>query len=66
MEPDPGSRSILRDLLNFFLTKINSQIFFSLIFILKPFISKDIFIISLFSKVAIWVLGLNFFFAVFG
>jgi len=44
--------------------------FFSLIFILKldePFRNEEIFIISLFSKNQIWVLGVKkFFFAVFG
>ena len=37
------------------------------IFILKPFRNKEIFKISLFSKVKIWVLGVNkFFYSVFG
>ena len=36
------------------------------IFILKPFRNKEIFKISLFSKVKIWVLGVNKFFSVFG
>ena len=41
---------------------------FSLIFILKldePFRNEEIFIISLFSKVQIWVLGVKKFFSVF-
>jgi len=40
-------------------------LFFSLIFILKldePFRNEEIFIISLFSKVQIWVLGVKKFF----
>ena len=79
-DPDPGSalgkngsgsRSF-QDLLNCY-NKNNFQIFcfFSLIFIIKlnePFRNEEIFIISLFSEVQIWVSGVKkiVFFAVYG
>jgi len=70
MDPDPGH---FFKIYLIFLTKNNFQIFFLfsfLIFILKldePFRNEEIFIIPLFSKVQILVLGMKkFIFAVFG
>ena len=52
--PDPG----------YFKQKIIFK-FFSLLFILKPYRNEEIFIISLFSKVQIWVLGVKKFYLQF-
>ena len=64
--PDPGQ---FFNLYGIFLTKKSNFCFiFSLIFILKldePLRNEEIFIISLFSKVQIWVLGVKKFFLQF-
>ena len=64
MDPDPGH--FLTDILNFF-NKKQFQIF-CLILILKldePYRNEEIFIISLFTKVQNWVLGVKKFFLEF-
>ena len=72
MDPDPNPDPDLSSLkFNvFFKNKIFKifVLFFSLIFMLKldePFRNQEIFEISLFSIVQIWVLRVKFFFAVF-
>ena len=69
MDPDPNpDPGYFFKLYSIFITKQNFEIF-CLIFMLKldePFRNQEIFIISLFSIVQIWVVKVNFFFAVFG
>ena len=73
MDPDPNpirTQVISLRFTEFFNKKLfsNFVLFFWLIFILKlnePFRNEEIFTISLFSKVQIWVLGVKFFFCSF-